>query len=82
MKKEKKETEIEEVHVSDDPLYVAIEEKRLLFAREYNKQKVINSVILGVTFLALILTYIFLMKYIIIALIVMIALIIFTIVYS
>ena len=51
MKKEKKETEIEEVHVSDDPLYVAIEEKRLLFAREYNKQKVINSVILGVTFL-------------------------------
>ena len=82
MKKEKKETEIEEVHVSDDPLYVAIEEKRLLFAREYNKQKVINSVILGVTFLALILTYIFLMKYIVIALIVMIALIIFTIVYS
>ncbi|MGM9858873.1 MAG: hypothetical protein ACI311_06475 [Bacilli bacterium] len=82
MKKEKKETEIEEVHISDDPLYVAIEEKRLLFAREYNKQKVINSVILGVTFLALILTYIFLMKYIVIALIVMVALIIFTIVYS
>ena len=55
--------EIEEIKVSNDPLYLAIEEKRTAFAKQFNKQKIINGCVLGATLLAIILTYIFLTKH-------------------
>ena len=74
--------EIEEIKVSNDPLYLAIEEKRTAFAKQFNKQKIINGCVLGATLLAIILTYVFLLEKVVIALIIMVSAIVTAIVFS
>ena len=78
----KKEKEIEEVAYPDDPLYMEIEEKRTVFKKEYNKQKIINSVVLGITLLAIVLICVFLLKQTLIAMICIIVILVGSMVFS